>query len=269
MNFRLLASTILVAALSTACSTLGRPFSGPDADFSGAGGAISPDDDLPVAQNCVPKGLRIAIDSTLMDTDFRTQLSGKLRETAGGRFVSMRDQTGDPQYELIVTEMTNNDKFEPSKVGAIVGGLSGGVGGAVADKRWRARGAAIGAVAGAAAGWLLFSKQQNLWAFEVKFKQRTSAEGRGKIKQNQRNETSSGGSLQGNTGVGSGGSSANDQTKVVDWDVASNCAVQTRYFAVAVEGGAFSTEAGRAEAAKAVLLDRLPGFLMGGNVVDF
>lgn len=164
--------------------------------------------------------------------------------------------------------MTNNDKFEPSKVGAIVGGLSGGVGGAVADKRWRAR---CRDRRRRRRGGRLAAVQQAAEPVGVRGEVQAAHErrGRGKIKQNQRNETSSGGSLQGNTGVGSGGSSANDQTKVVDWDVASNCAVQTRYFAVAVEGGAFSTEAGRAEAAKAVLLDRLPGFLMGGNVVDF
>lgn len=261
-------SLLLAAACSTACSTLGRPFTGPDAEFSGAGGAITPDDDLPVSDTCVPKGLRVTLDSSLMDEAFRGQLVDKLRSTSGGRYVSVRDETKEPQFELLVTEMTNNDKFQPSTVGAIVGGLGGGVGGAAAD-RWGGRGAVIGGVAGAAAGWLLFSKQQDTWAFEVKFKQRTSAVGHGKIQQKQAHSTHSGGGLTGKTGVGAGGSSLNDQVKNVDFDVASNTAVQTRYFAVAVEGGAFSTDDGRKEAARKVLLERLPSFLMGGNVVDF
>jgi len=268
MNKQIL-STLLCAALASACSTLARPFTGPDADFSGAGGAITPDDDLPCAANCVPKGLRIAIDSTLMDEQFRGELVDKLRTAAGGRFTSMRGQEGEPQYELMVTEMTNNDEFEPSTVGAIVGGLGGAGAGAAIDPRWRTRGAAIGAAGGAAAGWLLFSKQQNLWAFEIKFKQRTSAEGRGRIDARQEHNTNSGGGLAGNTGVSSAGGSLNEQTKTVQFDVTSNTAVQTRYVAVAVEGGAFSTESGRSEAAKKLLLERLPGFLMGGNVVDF
>ncbi|MCR9246419.1 MAG: hypothetical protein NXI31_15405 [bacterium] len=260
---------LLAVAMLASCSALSRPFTGPDADFSGAGGALQPDDDLPCAENCVPKGLRIAVDSTLMDKDFQKEFAQALRNTSAGRFVSMRGQTGEPQFELLVTEMTNNDKWEPSTVGAIVGGLGGAAGGAAADKRWRSRGAAIGGAAGAAAGWLLWSKQQNLWAFEVKFKQRTSAEGRGKIEQKGGSETSSGGSLQGVTGMGAGGTAFQEQVKRVDWDVTSNTAVQTRYFAVAVEGGAFSSEAGRADAAKAALLERLPTFLMGGDVIDF
>lgn len=268
MNDKFLVMALLAAAVSTSCSSLARPFTGPDAEFTGAGGAISPDDDLPPAEDCVPKGLRITIDSTLMDEEFRGELVSKLRETSGGRYVSMRGQQGEPQFELQVTEMTNNDKFEPSTVGAIVGGLGGAAGGAAADKRWRSRGATIGGIGGAAAGWLLFSEQQNIWAFEVKFKQRTSAEGSGQINQRQSNETGSGGNVQGNAGA-FGGSSVEEQTKRVTFDVTSNTAVQTRYFAVAVEGGAFSTEGGRADAAKALLLERLPGFLMGGNVVDF
>jgi len=259
---------LLTAAVSTACSSLARPFTGPDADFSGAGGAITPDDDLPQPENCVPKGLRIAIDSSLMDDAFKAQLAEKMRAASGGRYASMRGETKDAQYELIVTEMTNNDKFEPSTVGAIVGGLGGAAGGAAADK-WSVRGAAIGGVAGAAGGWLLFSKQQDTWAFEVKFKQRTSAEGHGRLQQKQANNTNSGGAQTGNTGLRAGGGSLNDQVKTVTFDVKSNTAVQTRYVAVAVEGGAFSTEAGRKEAAQKVLLERLPGYLMGGVAVDF
>lgn len=261
-------SLLLAAALGTSCSSLARPFSGPDAEFSGAGGAISPDEDLPVADHCVPKGLRVTIDSSLMDADFRGQLVDKLRSTSGGRYVSVRDEAKEPQFELLVTEMTNNKNFEFSKIGAIVGGLGGAAGGAAAD-RWRGRGAVIGGLTGAAGGWLLFSKQQDTWAFEVKFKQRTSAAGHGTIQQKQKHGTNSGGGLTGNTGVVAAGSSLNDQVKSVDFEVASNTAVQTRYFAVAVEGGAFSTVDGRKEAARKVLLERLPSFLMGGNVVDF
>lgn len=264
----LVASLLFAAVAATACSSLARPFSGPDADFSGAGGAISPDDDLPPAETCLPKGLRISIDSSLMDETFRGQLVEKLRAASGGRYASMKGETKDPQFELLVTEMTNNDKFEPSTVGAIVGGLGGAAGGAAADK-WSGRGAAIGGVAGAAVGWLAFSKQQDTWAFEVKFKQRTSAEGHGKLQQKQENKTNSGGAQTGNTGLTAGGGSLNDQVKNVSFDVKSNCAVQTRYFAVAVEGGAFSTQDGRKEAARKMLLDRLPGWLMGGHAVDF
>lgn len=269
MNTSPLATCLLLsAAFAASCSSLARPFTGPDADFSGAGGAITPDDDLPCSENCVPKGLRIALDSSLMDDAFRAQLAEKMRGAAGGRYVSMKGETKEPQFELLVTEMTNNNKFDPSEVGAIVGGLGGAVGGAAADK-WNARGAVIGGVGGAAAGWLLFSKQQDTWAFEVKFKQRTSAEGQGKINQKQDNNTNSGGGQTGTTGLAAGGSSASDQTKRVTFDVKSNTAVQTRYVAVAVEGGAFSTEDGRKEAAKKALLERLPSFLMSGNVVDF
>lgn len=261
-------SFLLATAFCTACSTLARPFTGPDAEFSGVGGAIGPDDDLPLSDTCVPKGLRVTIDSSLMDAAFRGQLVDQLRSTSGGRYASVRDEKKDPQFELLVTEMTNNKNFELSKVGAIVGGLGGGVGGAAAD-RWGGRGAVIGGLAGAAGGWLLFSKQQDTWAFEVKFKQRTSAAGHATIQQKQIHGTHSGGGLTGNTGVGAAGSSLNEQVKNVDFEVASNTAVQTRYFAVAVEGGAFSTVEGRKEAARKVLLERLPSYLMGGNVVDF
>lgn len=269
MNHARLIVFLFLLLAATACSTLARPFTGPDADFSGAGGAIQPDDDLPCAENAVPKGLRVSIDSSLMDDEFRAQLAEQMRAAAGGRYVSMRGETREPQFELLITEMTNNDKFEPSTVGAIVGGLGGAAGGAAADSRWRSRGAVIGGAAGAGVGWLAFGKQQNVWAFEIKFKQRTSVEGRGKINQKQGNATASGGGQVGNTGMAAGGGSVSDATKTVAFDVTSNTAVQTRYVAVAVEGSSFSTESGRKEAAKKVLLERLPGYLMGGKVVDF
>jgi len=263
------AATTAVLLLSSGCSTLARPFSGPEAQFSPAGGALVPDEDLPPPEDAVVGGLRVTINSELMNEEFRPKLLEELRRKAAGRYKSMVGETKPPQFEIVITEMTESNGFDTSTIGAVAGGLAGAGTGIAVDQNNRTRGGVVGGAGGALAGAFFFGEQQNGWAFEVIFKQRTSAEGAKKIDTNSRSGTNSGGSLAGTTGVLSGGSGLQERVTSTSFDVTSNTSVTTRYFAVACQGGVFSSDAGRAEAARETLLKRVSDWLMGGADVGF
>lgn len=259
----------LAASLLASCSTLARPFTGPDADLSFTGGALIPDDDLPRAEGVVPNGLRISITSELINDETRARLLEVLKAKAGTRYASMRGETDPPQFELIITEMSENNDFDTNTIGAVAGAVIGGGTGVAVDRNSRVRGGVVGAAAGAAAGAFFFGEQQNAWAFEVLFKQRTSAEGAKQINTRSESGTSSGGSLAGTTGVVSGGDALQERTSQTSFDVTSNTAVSTRYFAVSSVGGVFSSEDGRKDAAREEIIKKLGDYLMGGGDIGF
>jgi hypothetical protein len=267
------ASSLLAAATLIslgACSSI-NPMA-VEARFDSVGGAVQPlrlpDPD---SEDVHRRGLSLRIDSQLAqeDSEFASRFAAALRQASDGRYESMRDVEGkDPQFEIFITEMSESSGFDESEIGGVAGALAGaGVGLAVASDPWLGIGA--GSLSGYLLGELLFGENRDAFIYQVEFRQRTSAAGRLDFDDVAENSGSQGIGGMGDDEIHMAAMRVQKSVDKAVFDTTTNVAREVRYFGILVDGGALSGKDARRAEARRIMLERVPGWLMGGQAVAF
>jgi len=265
----LLAAVTLISL--GACSSI-NPMA-VEARFNSVGGAIQPlrlpDPD---SEDVHRRGLSLRIDSQLAqeDSEFSSRFAAALRQASDGRYESMRGVEGkDAQFEIFITEMNESNGFEKSEVGGVAGALAGaGTGLYVArNNPWLGIGA--GAFGGYLLGELLFGENRDAFIYQVEFRQRTSAAGRLDFDDVAENSGSQGIGGMGDDEIHMAAMRVQKSVDKAVFDTTTNVAREVRYFGILVDGGALSGKDARRAEARRIMLERVPGWLMGGQAVAF
>jgi len=245
------------------------------AKFKATSTAISFNRNLPAHPDCLPGSLELRVFADMLDDpEFQSSLGSSLRAKAGDMFTASgrtaEQQGKKAHYVIRITQMTENSKFDGNEEAAIYGALFGGAGGAVAARNNRIAGGVGGAAAGAGLAYLALGEKKRQYHFLVNIEQMTSAVGRDVLDSstNTSNRAASGSKDEDvGTVVGTGENAV--VRSASKFDVASNYFKQVGSFMVSAEGGAFSSEADAIASAKKAIVEKLPGFLTGGSLIDF
>ncbi|MGE3165615.1 MAG: hypothetical protein AB7O52_11960 [Planctomycetota bacterium] len=253
----------LVAVLATVgCSPNKRFVPGP-------GGMLEFEPDLPApsSDEYLQDGLDIRMFSADIDDDeFKSALAARIKDQAsraGTEFKSVRGTGKKPVYSIKITQLDQQEGANFSAIGGITGAIGGAVVGYNVSGSHRGRNAWIGGGAGALLLAWMFGEEHYGWTFLVELSQRTSEEGQAVI-QNKKGgvKVEQAGSEDVDTGRISTFSDLEAATKDVTFNVKSNTYRQARSFSVFVKGSrVLLNKQKAANAAKALMLDKLPDYL--------
>ncbi|MFQ5503728.1 MAG: glycine zipper 2TM domain-containing protein [Planctomycetota bacterium] len=235
---------------------------------------MSFEDDLPkpAGDEYMPDGLSIKVYAPDLGNDpaFLQSVAGALQASAGGNYRSTRGTGKKAVYEISVSQVTYEYSDDPSRMGGLAGAIIGGVvGNKVTKRKNRVGGTIIGAIGGGVVGSELFKEKAHVWAFTVRLKQRTSAEGQKVLSGSGRNkavETSGTGDV--DFGQVANFDALESASRTNRFNVTSHTYEQTRSFAVIVKGqGLGFSKDDAMELAKKKIITELPGFVFGGFTV--
>ncbi len=267
MNLHTPTLTLLLLLLTpffASCST--------SAKFRPVGGAIHFNPDLPAPDDpdVEPNTLTIRLSSgeLLEDDEFAEELRDNLIEAAGrsGQKISRRkDKSKKAHYELTITELALEGSFEGNAEGAVYSSLALAIIGAAATKK--AEGAVMAGLGGAALGFLSLGEKRSDYALEVRYTQRTSAEGMATIRsKSQKNGTIQSQTADDFTGNSIAAGDVDTSAKMVVFDTRSHTFSEKRYLNVIGLGGAFTSSEERADAAKRIMARRLARWIFPRDI---
>ena len=254
----------LLSLLSlTSCSTVERTFGGPKADFA-SGSAIEFRMDLPQPDpsKYAIGELDIRINSDLISGEERQRLVQAIGQTVDGRWKPWTTRSKQPQFRLVINQINSKQDWEGSNMGALMGGAAGAAAGTHMDEHAPFRGFVWGAAVGGCLGYAAFGGEHSAWAFHIAVTQATA--GVNKAASSVDSKGTVFGSGVGNPSSSSGaGSSVGMQTSE---DINYVGSTQRYEFgcAVEVESGSFSGRSSIEQAARNVLISRLPEAMLGG-----
>ncbi len=218
-------------------------------------------------------GLALRVDSPLVSGDpgFGARFAASLRDAAGDRYRSMRGVEGkEPQFEIYITEMGESSGFDKNQMAAVLGAAAGGGAGYALGGDNRFWAAASGAAIGGILAPFLFGETQEVFAYAVEFRQRTSAEGGFGFEESSLDRGAQGfGVVDSEQAIAMAASRVQSAVQQTTFEAKTNIAREVRYFAISVKGGALTSEDERRAEARRLMLERVPSWLMGGRPIDF
>ena len=199
------------------------------------------------------------------DSQFKTSVRERLRQYNPG-FESTNGTGKKPVYSLLISESSYRETNDPSELGGAAGAVLAGTTAHAVLGDYLATGAA--GFVGWLAGTFFFEEKFHVWTFEIRVRQRTSAQGLATIKSRHGNNVRvTQKSTDGDVDKVTSAEALDNVSKETVFNVASNVLERVRVFTVVVKGRGmnFSREDAAALAREKVAVG-IPELLFGSTL---